>query len=175
MAKPKIGIKRFSNDCSNVAIEKTISNKTAINRSASMISLSCEYCGLSFLRKASEAKRNAKSYCGVACMGADRRREAPVECRICKKMFSVKLSSSGRVTCCSKECKARALSESRTEFNLLAWKGDIFSSLKGESSHFSKINEDQKSLIKLEDGTHKNIAKKYGISRSRVSRIKKNT
>jgi len=171
MAKPKLGLRRFSDDCSNIELSKSFSNKTAIHRSASMVSINCEFCGLSFCRKASEVKRNAKSYCGVACMGADRRRDVDIECRACKKPFKVRQSSFGKVTCCSEPCRLAALSESRTEYNLREWKLDTFNSLKGELSHFSKTDNETTEKIALESGSHAKIAKKHGLSRSRVSRI----
>lgn len=171
MAKPKLGLRRFNDDCSAIEIAKGFSNKTAIHRSASMVSINCDFCGLSFCRKASEVKRNAKSYCGFACMGADRRREVSIECRACKKPFRVRQSSFGRVTCCSDDCKRKALSESRTEYNMVEWKKDTFNSLKGSGSHFAKIDNETTLKIASETGKHSDIAKKYGISRSRVSRI----
>lgn len=171
MAKPKLGLRRFSDDCSSIELSKSFSNKTAIHRSASMVSINCEFCGLSFCRKASEVKRNAKSYCGVACMGADRRRDVDIECRACKKPFKVRQSSFGRITCCSNDCKRKVLSDIRTEYNLNAWKSNTFDSIKGEGSHFSKIDNKTTLNIAKETGKHCEIARRYGLSRSRISRI----
>ena len=173
MSKLKLPNRRFSDECVNISLGKQFSNKTPIRRSASCVSLNCDYCGLSFTRKASEAKRNAKAYCGQACMGADRRREAGKDCVICGKEFLVRLSQKEKISTCGDECSHTLRSMLTSKSNSIGWADGRYNNLRGELSHFSKVSNNEVCIIVNEEGKHKDIALRHGLSRSRVSRIKR--
>jgi len=81
-------------------------NRTKINRVANHLFMDCPVCGITFSRKASEAKRNNISYCSRACCAVSQRRQVKVNCKVCKKEYTVKQCHVDVITCCGPECKS---------------------------------------------------------------------
>lgn len=153
-----------------VILSKQFSNKTPIHRSASHMVLDCPICGISFTRKASEVKRNNVTYCSHACRGVGQRIQEQVSCRICAKMFWVKKSSVGKITCCGDECHRKALSESTTAMDIAGWKKGIFKV--GEAHTAAKITATQAKAILRDNRSNAAIGRELGLTRAAVRAIK---
>lgn len=170
--KAKQPLRRFGvDDVAAQAMAGEFSNRTPLHRTANHVSLVCPVCGTNFTRKSAEAKRNAVSYCGRACAGFACRKQVEVICRICNKQFTVKESHVGKVTCCSKECRSKAVSECTTAMDLAGWANGVFNG--GEKSAGAKLTEAQAIAILADTRRHADIAKDYGITRAAVSHLKR--
>lgn len=148
-------------------IQEMLSNKTKIARSAGIIYLTCPVCGVNFERKASEAKRHDNSYCGVGCAGLACRRQVLKSCVICEKKYTVRKSVSGAVTCCSKECRSKRLS------NKLAERNKAYNKRHGSDVPGAKLTDEDVIKILRDKRSHKKIADDYGVSRPAISMIKR--
>lgn len=151
-------------------IQAEFSNRTKLARSSGFISLTCEVCGTSFTRKASEARRHAHSYCGMACRGAAQRKRVDTSCKICGKPFQVKASHFGRVTCCGPECNRKSKSETTRAMNIAGWKVGMFPV--GENAPAAKLTERQVIDILSDARGNADIAKDYGVERHTIRFIK---
>ena len=170
--KAKQPLRRFGvDDVASPIVCSERSNRTPVRRTASHVSLVCPVCGTTFTRKAAEAKRHAVSYCGKACAGFACRKQVGVTCRVCEKPFTVKESHAGKVTCCSEECRRKAISECTTAMDLAGWKNGTFQG--GEKSAGSKLTESQALAILADTRRHADIAQDYGITRAAVSQLKR--
>lgn len=167
--KKKLPLRRFDN-IFGVVLERQFSNKTPVHRSASHMILECPICGLSFTRKASEAKRNDVNYCGRACAGIGSRRQVKCNCRICGAEYSVKQSHVGKVTCCSKDCRIKAISESTRAMDIAGWKSGMFGI--GEDAGGAKLTESQVKSILEDDRGNAEIAREFGLTRAAIRAIR---
>lgn len=170
--KSKQPLRRFGvDDVAAPTPTSEFSNRTQILRTASHVSLVCPVCGTSFTRKAAEAKRHAVSYCGKACAGFACRKQVEVKCRVCEKPYYVKESHVGKVTCCSEDCRRKAISECTTAMDFEGWKNGTFQG--GEKAAGSKLSEAQARAILADTRRHADIAQDYGITRAAVSHLKR--
>jgi hypothetical protein len=167
MAKPKITVQRFSDDCSNVSLGAELNNKTPIQRSAGMMLCTCEVCSTQFFRKASEVKRNAHTYCGRACAGFACRNRVTRNCRICGAEYLVIASQAEKITCCSKQCKHKSHGVDALRVIKSGGNPKLF-------EHQSrKIPVSVIPKILIDTRTHREIALSYGVSRASISYIKR--
>jgi hypothetical protein len=170
--KAKQPLRRFGvDDVSAPALHSEVANRSKMSRLSGHVSLVCPVCGTGFTRKAAEAKRHAVSYCGKACAGFACRKQQNVVCRVCGKPFTVKNSNVGKVTCCSEECRRKAISECTTAQDFAGWKNGMFQV--GEKHVSSKITEEQALSILADTRRHADIAQDYGITRAAVSQLKR--
>jgi hypothetical protein len=167
--KNKLPLRRFD-DIAGVVLEKQLSNKTPLHRSASHMVIECPICGLSFTRKASEAKRNDINYCSRACAGIGSRRQVKCHCRICGKEYSVKQCHVGKVTCCSEDCRIKAISESTSAMNRAGWESGMFGV--GEDAAAAKLTESQVYSILADNRGNAELAKEYGLTRAAIRAIR---
>lgn len=163
-------LRRFDSIMHGVVLEKELSNKTPIHKSASHVGLICPVCGVHFTRKASEVKRNNVSYCGRGCFGVSQRIQVTVGCKLCGRFFSVKRSLFGVITFCSSDCRKKFLSHERTLMNLKMWESGKFKF--GSQHKFAKLTEVQVSGILRDRRLHSEIAEHYGVTRAAISFIK---
>lgn len=170
--KNKLAIRRFGvDDIASPTLLIELSNRTRISRTANYVSLVCPICGVSFTRKASEAKRHAVSYCGKACAGFACRRQVETQCRACQKLFFVKKSHFGRVTCCGEDCRKKVISEITIKRDIDGWETGMFQ--QGEKASGAKLTEAQAIAILSDTRTHAAIALDYGVTRATVSHLKR--
>lgn len=170
--RAKQPLRRFGvDDVAAPDLTAELSNKSAISRKYGHVSLICPVCGISFTRKASEAKRHATSYCGKACAGFACRRQVEVECKACRTLFTVRKSHVGRITCCSEKCRRIVVSENTTAMDLSRWKSGVFKG--GEKSSGAKLTEEQARSILADQRRQVDIAQDYGISRAAVGHLKR--
>lgn len=165
------GLRRFEDIAPSGMPLKQFGNKTKLNRSAGYITMVCPICGISFDRKASEAARHETSYCGRGCMGYAQRRQVWRECRVCGKSYTVKQSLVDVVTCCSPECRLKAISASTSEMDKRGWRSGMFK--RGQASPAAKLTDKEVDMIRSDTRTHRIIAEQYGVTRSNISRIKR--
>ena len=170
--KKKLPLRRFGvDDIQSPDLIGELSNRTPISRTSNHITLVCPICGVSFMRKASEAKRNVVNYCGKACAGFACRRQVEVECRACKKTFFVKRSNFGRVTCCSEKCRKKVISEITTKKDFAGWQTGMFKV--GEKAPGAKLTETQAVSILTDTRANAAIALDYGVTRAAISQLKR--
>lgn len=163
-------LRRFAQDAFTPGgIKKELSNRTPIHRSASMIPLCCAVCGISFLRKASEAKRNATHYCGVGCRGVAQRKQTTTKCKQCGKEFFVKNSALGRVTCCSDTCRSALVSTQVTQRDKEQWATGVFAV--GKSAARKLTLEKVRLILSSSDSSY-SLAKQLAVSKRAVMDVR---
>ena len=85
---------------------RAFSNLTPLKRTAGMINLSCQTCGIDFYRPAAWAKRAANHYCSRGCSAESRKVRVETHCAICGKSFYKIPSAIALAKTCSKKCSS---------------------------------------------------------------------
>jgi len=169
--KRKTNVLRRFEDIAPGKLERQIGNKIKLHRSKGNIELICPVCGDIFYRKGCETKAAVTNYCSPQCNGFAHRKQVAVNCRICKRTYTVKQSMVGVITCCGPQCRLKALSESTSAMDIKGWQNGMFK--RGQESPAAKLTDSDICAIKIDNRKHKDIAKQYGVTRSNISRIKR--
>lgn len=85
---------------------RAFSNLTPLKRTAGMINLSCQMCGIEFCRPYAWVKRAANHYCSRGCASNARKVLVETHCVICGKSFYKVPSAVALVKTCSKNCSS---------------------------------------------------------------------
>ena len=144
-----------------------ISGLTKLSKSSGKISLECEECGMEFETYACWAKRYSHHYCSHGCASKAKERSVVCQCAWCGKDFETipSYKTAKKLVTCSEGCESNKKSKKLKE-------SPICNPNKGEKSNLSKLTNDVVLKIRVETGSQKSIAIKYGVSQSLVSQIK---
>jgi len=92
------------------------------------VELTCETCGKNYERYPSKAKRGKGTYCSRKCAGKANSKERDTECYVCGNIIDKmpsRLNRGQEDNVCSKECKAKLISEKSSGPKSPQWKGGV--------------------------------------------------